>query len=323
MATERYRKLSTFYRQVFGGRVHKVGIRGGFDCPNRDGRLSREGCTFCDPEAPLPPGTHSGMSPTEQLRAGTDFVRTRYGAEMFIAYFQDRTATYGNPERLEELCSAAVSFPGVVGLSLGTRPDCLPVPVLDMLSRLSHRTFLEVELGVQTACDTTLRRINRGHDSAATRRAFRSLAERGIRASAHVILGLPGEGAGQSEATAALLRAEGARGVKLHNLHVLRATALERLYGDGEVHPPAMDEYADMAVRFLERIPPDIVVQRLVGDAAREYLVAPAWMTEKHRAVRRIRELLEERSTWQGRALGAALEDVSRPAVLAAGPGSP
>jgi hypothetical protein len=323
MTLSRYRKLSAFYRQAFGGRVHKVGLRGGFDCPNRDGTVSSGGCAFCNPEAALPPDTDSAMPVARQLEQGTARIRRRYGAEMFVAYFQDRTATWGDPERLEHLCREAIDFPGVVGLSLGTRPDCLPEEVLDLLESLATKTFLEVELGVQTASDATLTTINRGHDSAATRRAFAALAGRGIRASAHVVLGLPGEGLGEVEDTADLLRHCGAAGVKLHNLHVLRDTALEPLCRSGAVRPPSLEEYASMAVRFLELTSPEAVVQRLVGEAPPAFLVAPDWMRNKHRAARRIRQMLEERDTWQGRALGCSREDVSRPTVFAPGAGSP
>jgi hypothetical protein len=323
MTLTRHRKLSAFYREVFGERVHKVGLRGEFDCPNRDGTVSRGGCAFCNPEAALPPGTDPDMPVASQLERGTARIRRRYGAEMFIAYFQDRTATWGSPERLERLCLEAIDYPGVVGLSLGTRPDCLPGEVLDLLERLAPKTFLEVELGVQTACDATLADINRGHGSDATRRAFAALTERGIRTSAHVVLGLPGEGSGEIEATAALLRECGASGVKLHNLHVLRDTALERLFRNGAFRPPSLEEYAAMAVRLLELMPPDVVVQRLVGDAPRAFLVAPDWMGNKQRAVRRVTELLEERDTWQGRRLGLRRDSLERPSVFAQGAASP
>jgi len=323
MTLPRHRKLSAFYRRAFGGRVHKVGLRGGFDCPNRDGTISSGGCAFCNPEAALPPGADPDMSVTRQLEQGTCRIRRRYGAEMFVAYFQDRTATYGDPARLERLCLEAIAFPGVVGLSLGTRPDCLPEETLQLLERLSRRTFLEVELGVQTASDSTLSRIGRGHGSAATVEAFAALAGRGIRTSAHVILGLPGEGREQLEDTAALLRDCGAAGVKLHNLHVLRDTGLEPLYQRGAVRPLSLEEYSSMAVRFLELMPPAAVVQRLVGDAPPGFLVAPDWMRDKQRAIRRVITLLEERDTWQGRALGCTREEVSRSEVFAPGPGSP
>lgn len=322
MRNIRYRNLSGFYRRQFGGRVHKIGLRGGFTCPNRDGAISTDGCSFCNPEAALPRRTDA-LSITDQLRRGARRVRERFGAGMFVAYFQDYTATWCDVGRLRKLCLEAIDFPDVVGLSLGTRPDCLPDDILALLEELSERTFLEVELGVQTASDATLAGLNRGHDSAATREAFASLGSHGIRCSAHVILGLPGERAAEMEATAALLRECRSAGVKLHNLHVLRRTALEDLYRNGRFEPPTLEQYANMAVRFLELTPPDAVVGRLVGDAPGRHLVAPQWPLHKQRAIRRIQLLLRQRDTWQGRKLGSPRSALDSPAVFARGPASP
>lgn len=316
----RYRNLAGFYRQLFGQRVHKVGLRGGFECPNRDGTLSRKGCVFCNPEAALSPNSRPGTSITEQLKAGTAYVRNRFGAALFIAYLQDYTATYADPDRLEALCREAIDYPGVVGLSLGTRPDCLPSGILRVLKRLADESFLEVELGVQTASDHSLSLMRRGHDSSASRRALRELAAAGVRTSAHVILGLPGESSKDQIETAALLRSSGAAGVKIHNLHVVRGTELETLHRKGLVAPPTLEDYCGMVVRFLEQLPPEMVVSRLVGDAPRRMLLAPEWALRKHKAISAIRHLLKERDSWQGKALGTPLEAVSRPLVFARRP---
>ena len=296
-----YRDLNGYLREIFGRKVYKVGLVGGFTCPNRDGALGAGGCAFCNPLSSLPLNYRPGMSLREQLEAGTAYIRRRHGAEAFLAYFQDCTTTYGPPETLEVLYREALGFPGVVGLCLCTRPDSLHRPVLNMLQEISRANFLWVELGVQSGSDGTLARMNRRHDTETVRRAFRELHRRGIRTGAHVILGYPGETREEALSTADLVNQVGTAGVKIQNLHVVRDTLLEKSYSKGEFEPVSLDRYAELAVDFLERLNPDTVILRLTGEAPEDLTVAPRWSVNKMAVLNRIRAELSRRETYQGR----------------------
>jgi hypothetical protein len=309
----RYRKFSTHLRRLFGEKVHRVGIGGGFTCPNRDGSLGSGGCTFCNPASSRPLGYVRGMPVREQLARGTEYVRRRHGAAKFIAYFSDYTCTYAEVAELRALCRAAIGFPGVVGLALGTRPDCLSPEILDLLETLSRDTMLWVELGVQSAHDRSLVRIRRHHTVGASRRAIAQLRSRMISVCAHVILGLPGETVEDMLGTARLLAETAVDGVKIHNLHVVKDTLLADQYRRGEYTPLELDEYVNAAVRFLEHLPPRIVVQRITGEAPRRLTVAPAWSVNKLAVGNAIERELELRDTWQGKGLGGTREVLCAP----------
>lgn len=319
-AAPRYRKVNRFLREAFGERVYRVGLRGGFTCPNRDGSLGEGGCVFCNPASNEPLGYEPGMSVTEQLEWGIEYVRERHGNEKFIAFFSDYTATYAELDRLERLYREAIAHPGVVGLALSTRPDCLSPEILDLLQRIARDTFLWVELGVQSARDSSLELIRRHHTVADSRRAIAALRERGIAVSAHVILGLPGETGEEMDATARFLAESGVHGVKIHNLHVVEGTSLAETYRRGEHRPLELAEYAGLAARFLERIPPWVVIQRISGEAPRRITVAPAWSVNKLAVMNAVEDELERRDTWQGKALGHGREDLITPVLI---PGAP
>jgi uncharacterized protein len=299
---QRYRDYNTYLREIFGERVQRISLDAGLNCPNRDGTLSRLGCIFCDRRGS---GTGSmierGKSIPDQVRDGAKSGELRYGARKFIAYFQSFTNTYGSPAHLRALYDAALLHPGMVGLSVATRPDCVNEEILEILDSYRDRYLVWIEYGLQSAHEATLRRIHRGHTVAAFEHAF-SMAHRfGLNVCVHVILGLPGETPEMMRQTASYLGTLPLDGVKIHLLYVARGTPLADLYEKGEFRCLKREEYVDMVVDFLERLPPSVVIQRLTGDPFGVDLIAPLWAREKLRNLNLIRKRLEERNTWQGR----------------------
>ena len=295
----RYRRFTSHLRQTFGCRVHKVSIDAGFTCPNRDGSVANGGCIYCN-NASFSPGNRR-LSVTEQLEQGKAFLRRRYRAQQFIAYFQAYTNTYGDVQYLKRLYDEALASDDIVGLAIGTRPDCVSDAVLDLLADYASRTYLWLELGLESGHDQTLALINRGHTVAAFDDAVSRARLRNLRLGAHLILGLPGESRHDMYATVQRIADLGLDGVKLHHLHVVRHTVLEKMYHRGEITLMDMDEYASLVVDCLERLPPQMIVMRLMGDAPRDMLVAPTWSQEKHRALQSIEAELERRDTYQGK----------------------
>ncbi len=310
MNKNRYHSLNTFFRNTFGEKVFKLSLAGGFTCPVRDGKLGSSGCSFCNPDGNIPYHYEYGMSIEEQLEKASGFVRKRHGATAFLAYFQDYTTTYGDPVKLETMYRKALDFPGVRGLALCTRPDCLPESVLNILEAISKDRFVWVELGIQSSCDATLTRMRRGHTVYDSEKAFDRLHSRGIRTSAHVILGFPGESREEALATTGFIRRTGTSGVKIQNLHILRETPLAEQYRNGEIQLLRRSEYASLAADFLERLNPETVIQRLTGEAPPGLLVAPEWCINKLAALNRVKRELLYRDSWQGKALGASIEDI-------------
>lgn len=313
VTVQRYRKFNRYLRETVGTKVYRVGLGSGVTCPNRDGRLGTGGCTFCNPASSEPLGYVPGTPVRRQLLEGIEYVRRRHGAERFIASFAEHTSTYAEAADLAAVCREALSVPDVVGLTLSTRPDCLSDEILDLLRSLAEETLLWIELGLQSAHDRSLRRINRCHTVQASRVAIARLRARAIPVCAHVILGLPGETAADMLATARFLAETGVDGVKIHNLHVVEDTVLADQYRAGRYVPLEMDAYVDLVVRFLERLPAAVVVQRVTGEAPRRLTVAPSWSVNKLAVTNAITRELERRDTWQGRALGATLRDVNTP----------
>ncbi len=306
----RYHALGWALNRQFGCRVWKVSLDGGFGCPNADGTISYGGCTFCNIRS-FSPSRRGALRPlAEQLAEGIGRLRKRYQAQRFLAYFQPATNTYGSVRKLRALYEEALAHPEVVGLVIGTRPDCLPDEVLDLLAELSARTWLLVELGLQTIHDRTLAWMNRGHDYAAFVEAVERSQRWGLRVGAHVILGLPSESRLDMLATAREVARLGLHSVKLHNLYVARETPLAQMYARGEVALLELGEYAAVAADFLEVLPPECVIDRLGADAPPEFVVAPAWCGDKHAARAAVEAELVRRDTWQGRRyegrLGAA-----------------
>jgi radical SAM protein (TIGR01212 family) len=318
----RYRKLNTFLRRAFGRKVYRVGLWGGFTCPNRDGSLGTGGCVFCNPASSEPLGHIPGTPIGEQLASGIEYVRNRHDVDRFIAFFSDYSTTYADLPRLESMYQEALARDDVVGLALSTRPDCLGPEVLKLLARISGETFLWVELGVQSANDATLERIHRCHDVEASRAAIAELRSKRIAVSAHVILGLPGESAKEMAATTRFLIDTGVHSVKIHGLHVVEGTPLAAMYRRGEYRTMELEEYVDLVIRFLEQLPPSMIIQRFTAEAPRRLTVAPDWSVNKLAVMNAIENELDRRDTWQGRALGHAREELEVPVTLPGVPSS-
>jgi len=301
---KRYRDLNTYFRDMFGHRVHKITVDAGMTCPNRDGTLSTGGCIYCSAQGSGTGAFGAGKSIREQLESAKDKVARRFKAKKFIAYFQSFTNTYAPIERLQALYDEALAVPDVAGLAIGTRPDCVSTEVLDLLESYTAGNLIWIEYGLQSAHDVTLNLINRGHDTASFTRAVAATRGRGINICAHIILGLPGETRRQMMETARFLADIGIHGIKLHLLYVILGTRLETLYNAGRYHCLEQQEYVELVCEFLERLPTDMVIQRLTGDPHPRELVAPAWALEKKQTLDMIKAVLEDRDTWQGRLVG-------------------
>jgi radical SAM protein (TIGR01212 family) len=299
----RYYNFNTYLRSLFGCRVQKITVDAGLSCPNRDGRVSTGGCIFCNASGSGTAAHARGLTVTDQLLQGKKFLARRYKAKKFLAYFQSFSNTYAPIDKLKQLYDEALAVKDVVGLSIGTRPDCVDPPVLELLQDYAGRHLIWLEYGLQSASDKTLELINRGHDVRCFENAVRATLNRGIKICAHVILGLPGETRSDILHTAKTISGLGIDGVKLHLLYVVRATPLEALYHRGDYTCLEQQEYIDLVCDFLERIPPEMVIQRLTGDPHPDELVAPQWSQKKTDTLRKINEALVRRDSWQGKFL--------------------
>ena len=284
----------------YGQRVHKLAINAGFTCPNRDGTKGRGGCTFCNNQS-FSPNAQEPPSVTEQIAAGRAVLARRTGARRFIAYFQAYTNTYDRIDRLRARYDEALGIPDVVGISVGTRPDCVPEGVLDLLAgyRAQGREVW-LELGLQSADDRTLERVNRGHGFAEFQSAVRAAQRRGIKVCAHLIIGLPGEGRESALWSLERVLNTGVAGLKLHPLHVVRHTRLAQEWGRGDYAPLTLDAYADICADLIEQTPASVVFHRLTGTASPAILLAPRWCACKWAVLNRIEAELTRRGTRQG-----------------------
>lgn len=299
---KRFNSYNRVLRDYFQSRVYKVGLRLDFTCPNRDGKVAVGGCIYCNNASHTPVDYHPRTSVTAQLEQGAVALRKRYKAEKFIAYFQSYSNTYDSPAKLEKLYREALDFPGVVGLAVATRPDCLPDDVVRLLAELSKQTYLWLELGLESMHDRTLRWVNRGHGLKEFIDAANRAKGRDLRICSHLILGFPGESREDILATPPLLNRLGIDGVKLHNLHVIRNTVLEKFYNLGQVPLLGRDEYVELVVDFLELLDPNMIVHRLSGVTYRAITVAPQWSVDKIGVQNAIFHAMERRDSWQGKA---------------------
>lgn len=302
MEKARYNDYGSFLQQHFAGKVQKISINGGFTCPNRDGTVGRGGCTFCNNQTFNPDYCRSELSVTEQLQEGIRFFSRKYPTMRYLAYFQAYTSTYDEINRLIARYEEALSVEGVVGIIIGTRPDCMPTSLLDYLAQLAHRTFVTVEYGVESTIDTTLQHINRGHDYAAAVDAITRTAQAGIITGAHLIMGLPGESHEDMLSHAHRLSQLPLHTIKLHQLQLIRGTVMGNDY---EAHPqryniPDIDTYIDLVIDFTELLRPDIVIERFVSQSPEQLLIAPHWGVKNHEFTARLLRRMRERDTYQG-----------------------
>lgn len=280
MQLVRYNAYSAYFRELFGSRVQKLSVDGGFSCPNRDGRCGTGGCTFCTNEAFNPSYCRRVATITDQLDEGIAFHRHRYrSAPSYLAYFQAYSNTYAPLEVLRERYDEALRHEGVVGLVVGTRPDCVDEAVLDLLADYAKEHYVAVEYGIESCFDRTLETINRGHNFACTQRAVRATAERGLPVGGHLILGLPGEGRDDLLAEMQIINALPLTTVKFHQLQILRGTEMERQYRDENFRRSllqfTLEEYISLVCDLLERLRPDMVVERLAGEVPPRYQACP------------------------------------------------
>ncbi|MDR3156491.1 MAG: TIGR01212 family radical SAM protein [Lactobacillales bacterium] len=300
---KRYYTWNKYLRQQFGSKIFKVPIDGGFSCPNRDGFFSTNGCTFCSISgsgdtiiAPLDP------LPQQFLKKVSSLHKKWKNVQKYIVYFQNFTNTYAHVKILRERYEQVLCLPNVVGISIATRPDCLPPEVIDYLAELNQQLHLWVELGLQTTFDTTSKLINRAHSYQTYLTAVENLRKHNIRTCTHLINGLPEETVEMMiENVSRTIRDSDIQGIKLHLLHVMKNTAILRDYHEGKLKLMEKNEYVDVIVRQLELIPKNIVIHRLTGDAPRDLLIGPMWSFKKWEILNAIDNELIQRNTWQGK----------------------
>ncbi len=295
-----YYSFNTYLKERFGRRVQKVTLDAGLTCPNRDGTRGTGGCIYCDN---LGSGTGAhGANPdlAAQARSGMERMARRYKAAQFIVYFQSFCNTYAPIDRLKEMYDQVIDLPGVVGLAVATRPDCLSPEVLELLAGYSDRLMVWLELGLQSSSDQTLARINRGHTYKDFLNGYHLARTYPLNICLHMIIGLPGEGRTQVLATGRDIARLKPEGLKIHSLYVHRGTALEKLYRDGGFTPISQQEFVGQACDVLELMPPDMVIQRLTGDPDPRELAAPKWALKKTETLNMIEAELKARGSRQG-----------------------
>jgi radical SAM protein (TIGR01212 family) len=296
----RFNSYGSYLRRRFGCRVSKVNVDGGFTCPNRDGSRGSGGCIFCDNRSFSPAGIREAIPLEQQMAEGMAYHRTRLGSEKFIIYFQKYSNTYAPPEKLRELYSRALDHPDVLGISVGTRPDCLTAESLAILEEIARERYVCLELGLQSMDDAILGLINRGHGEAEFRASVQRAAGRGFEICTHLIYGFPGETREGFLKTAAYIASLPVDSLKIHQLHAVRGTLLADMYARGEFTPLTQHDYVAAVCDFLEILPPAITIQRLYGSSPLAIRVAPSWNLKNNRMWYSIVHELQRRGTWQG-----------------------
>lgn len=277
-----YIDFGIWIRGIFPFRVQKLTIDAGFTCPNRDGRISTGGCSFCDNRTFNPSYCDRTKSVTQQLNDGKAFFARKYPDMRYLAYFQAYTNTYASLDRLKAIYEEALSVDGVVGIVIGTRPDCVSGQLLDYLHDLSRHTFVMVEYGIESANDDTLRRINRGHNFECSRQAIANAHSRGLFTCGHVILGLPGEDAAESLRQAPIISSLPIDVLKIHQLQVIRGTTLAKEYAGHPFHIYSAEEYISLVAGYIRLLRRDLVIERFVSMSPSDMLVAPKWGLKSH-----------------------------------------
>lgn len=308
MVMKRYATFNEELHQRFGCRVQRVSLDAGLTCPNRDGRVGYGGCSFCGDRGSAAVGVPTELPLNEQLLRSKEYLRRKFKAQKFIAYFQAYSNTYAAAQTLRQLYCSVLYDPEVVGLIIATRPDCLPEEVLKLLSELHQKTYLWVELGMQTMHDRTLKAINRGHDHACLIDAVERCRALGLRVCLHLILGLPGEVRADMMASVQEVNRLKVGGIKLHHLHILKGSSFEEEYYQGRISLLERDDYVRLVCDALELLDPRIIIHRLMGDGRTE-LVAPGWSRRKLEVLNAIDAELAKRNSRQGSRLSLQITD--------------
>lgn len=299
----RYNDFGCFLTKYFPYKVQKISVNAGFTCPNRDGSKGYGGCTYCNNQTFNPDYCRTDKTVKQQLEEGKSFFSRKYPEMRYLAYFQAYTNTYGELEILKKMYEEALSVDGVVGIVIGTRPDCMPDSLLDYLEELNKKTFLLIEYGIESTNDITLRRINRGHDFECTVNTVNRTVERGIMAGGHVILGLPGEDREMIIRQAEDISMLPLTTLKMHQLQLIKGTRMAHEYEEfpADFHLYTADEYIDLVLDYIERLRSDIVLERFISQSPRELLIAPDWGLKNHEFTARLKKRMRERDSYQGK----------------------
>ena len=298
---KRYHSLNYFLRNKFNEKIYKISLDGGFTCPNRDGKVAKGGCTFCSASGS---GDYAGsriLSINEQFADRKKMMEKKWKDGKYIAYFQAYTNTYAPVEELRQKYEEAISQENVVALSIATRPDCLDDDVVDLLEEISKKTYLWVELGLQTVNDESARNFNRGYDFEVFKEGIKKLQDRNIEVVVHTIFGLPGETKEDMLKTVDYVAHSGAQGIKFHLLHLMKGTQMVKQYESGELQLLSQEDYIDLICKGIAMLPQEMVVHRLTGDAPRESLIGPMWSLKKWEVLNSIDKALEDNDIYQGK----------------------
>lgn len=298
---KRYSDYNNYLRQLFGQRVQKISIDAGLSCPNRDGFLSKKGCIYCNSKGSGSGMFKKGLSIKEQIETNKIGAIKKYKAKKFLAYFQSYSNTYTSCEQMKLMFDEALSSDGMVGMAIGTRPDCIDAPKLDLIESYTKNYLVWLEYGLQSVHDTTLQKINRRHSVKDFFNAVELTLNRGINICTHVILGLPGEDRNMMLKTAKKLADSPINGVKIHLLYVIKDTMLDNMWKRGEYIPLEQKEYVDLVCDFLELLPNHIIIQRITGDPHANELQAPMWAGRYRETFNMIQDTLEKRDSFQGK----------------------
>lgn len=302
MAKEkRYSDYNTYLRKLFGERVQKISVDAGLSCPNRDGSLSKTGCIYCNAKGSGSGASVQGLSIGRQIEAGKIGMIKKYKAQKFLAYFQSYSNTYTTCARMKQMYDEALACKGMVGMAIGTRPDCVDEEKIALIQSYTAEYLVWLEYGLQSVHEKTLALINRGHDFKAFKKAVALTQGRGINICTHVILGLPGEDRRMMLETARVLGDMGINGVKIHLLYVIKGTPLDRMWQRGDYTCMEQQAYVDMVCDFLELLPAEIIIQRITGDPHADELRAPAWAGRYRETFNMIQDTLEQRDSFQGK----------------------
>ncbi len=298
---KKYNQYSQHLKELFNCKVYKITLDAGFNCPNRDGTISTGGCIFCDTGGSFSQAHSNLLSIDKQIEESKKRLKKRFKAEKFIAYFQAFTNTYASVDKLKNIYDEALTDPDVIGLSIGTRPDCVDEEKINLISSYAKDNYVWLEYGLQSAHNKTLDIINRGHAVEDFIKAVKITQNKNINICTHVILGLPGETKKEMLETARLLADIGIDGIKIHLLCALKGTKLEKMYHNNEFKPLEINEYVDIVCDYIEILPPNVTMHRLAGNGLNEILVAPEWLPEKFKVLNMIDKELEARNSFQGK----------------------